>query len=127
MRSTLKTMAFAGVLAIGGLAMLHVSAHAGCGGVRSGGTYGGGHSFAAGYGNRGGSCCGGGTSAMIMPVMGTGGYAPAWSPGVAPAAYPQAVPQPAAAGAQYTCPMHPSVVSATPGSCPYCHMALQRR
>ena len=51
MRSTLKTMALAGVLAIGGLAMIHVPAHAGCGGggYRSTGGYGGGHSFNAGY------------------------------------------------------------------------------
>lgn len=127
MRSTLKTMAFAGVLAIGGLAMFHLSAHAGCGGGRSGGGYGGGHSFGAGYGSRGGSCGGGecGMSGMAMPGMNMGAYAPA--PGYAPVAYPQAPPQPAAASAQYTCPMHPTVLSGAPGSCPYCHMALQRR
>ena len=129
MRSTLKTMAFAGVLAIGGLATFHVSAHAGCGGgggYRSTGGYGGGHSFGAGsYGSRGGGGCGGGCgmAGMGMPAMNMAGYAPQTAPGYAPAA----APQPAAAGAQYTCPMHPSVVSATPASCPYCHMALQRR
>jgi Cu+-exporting ATPase len=68
-----------------------------------------------------------GMPAMAMPAMNMAGYAPQTAPGYAPAAYPPAAPQPAATGAQYTCPMHPSVVSATPASCPYCHMALQRR
>ena len=27
-------------------------------------------------------------------------------------------------GSYYTCPMHPSVVSSTPGSCPVCNMSL---
>src|SRR5579859_5936153 len=31
---------------------------------------------------------------------------------------------PAAPGAQYTCPMHPEIVQAGPGSCPKCGMAL---
>jgi len=31
---------------------------------------------------------------------------------------------PAASGGEYTCPMHPEVRSATPGSCPKCGMAL---
>jgi len=35
-----------------------------------------------------------------------------------------APPPPAPAGAQYTCPMHPEVVQAGPGSCPKCGMAL---
>ena len=126
MRSTLKTMAFAGVLAIGGLAMIHVSAHAGCGGA---GGY-------RGNGARGGGGCGVGCGmpgmnmpGMAMPAMNMGGYAsaPQAAPAHTPAAHPQAAPQPGAAGAQYTCPMHPTVVSATPGSCPFCHMALQRR
>lgn len=26
--------------------------------------------------------------------------------------------------AQYTCPMHPEVVSGSPGTCPKCHMDL---
>ena len=132
MRSTLTTMALAGVLAIGGLAMFHVPAHAGCGGgggYRNTGGYGGGHTFGGGYyGGRGGGCGSGcGMSGMSMSGMNMGAYAPAPAAGYAPAAYPQAAPPPAAAAAQYTCPMHPSVVSATPGSCPYCHMALQRR
>jgi hypothetical protein len=124
MRSTLMTMAFADVLAIVGLAMFHLSAQAGCGGGRIGGGYGGGHSFGTGYGSRGGSC-GGGMSGMSMPGMNMGAPAPA--PGYAPTAYPQAASRPASAGTQYTCPMHPLVVSATPASCPYCRMALQGR
>ena len=28
---------------------------------------------------------------------------------------------------KWQCPMHPTVLSGAPGSCPYCHMALQRR
>lgn len=31
------------------------------------------------------------------------------------------------APAAYACPMHPSETSATPGSCPKCHMALRKR
>jgi P-type Cu+ transporter len=34
-------------------------------------------------------------------------------------------PVPVAAGTRYTCPMHPEVVSDTPGSCPFCGMALE--
>jgi Cu+-exporting ATPase len=34
---------------------------------------------------------------------------------------------PAAAAAEYTCPMHPEVVSDRPGSCPICGMALEPR
>jgi hypothetical protein len=137
MRSTLKPMALAGALAIGGLAMIDVPAQAGCGGggYRSTGGYGGGYTFNSGYyGARGGGGCGGGCGmsgmsmpGMSMPGMNMGAYASSPAPGNAPAAYPQPAPQPAVAGAQYTCPMHPTVASATPGSCPYCHMALQRR
>ena len=36
-----------------------------------------------------------------------------------------AMEAPAAAGAQWTCPMHPEVVRDRPGSCPICGMALE--
>src|SRR5688572_11188907 len=36
----------------------------------------------------------------------------------------KARPEAAPAGAQYTCPMHPEIVQAGPGSCPKCGMAL---
>jgi Cu+-exporting ATPase len=38
---------------------------------------------------------------------------------------PQKDPEPAKAGAIYTCPMHPEVRQAGPGSCPICGMALE--
>src|SRR5262245_9091020 len=34
---------------------------------------------------------------------------------------------PAAAGGEWTCPMHPEVVQKGPGSCPICGMALEPR
>jgi Cu+-exporting ATPase len=37
----------------------------------------------------------------------------------------QAPAPPPKAGADYTCPMHPDVVHAGPGACPYCGMALE--
>jgi Cu+-exporting ATPase len=44
-----------------------------------------------------------------------------------PAAYTRQVvaPKPAPAGAIYTCPMHPQIRQAGPGSCPICGMALE--
>jgi hypothetical protein len=42
----------------------------------------------------------------------------------APAKTPQAQPAPTAASAQYVCPMHLEVVSAKPGACSKCGMAL---
>ncbi|MEP7122412.1 MAG: heavy metal translocating P-type ATPase [Byssovorax sp.] len=47
---------------------------------------------------------------------------------VHPAAAAQAPPTPsppAAAGALYTCPMHPEIVQKGPGACPICGMALE--
>src|SRR4029077_3657657 len=40
-----------------------------------------------------------------------------------PAAHAAAAP--AAAGMQWTCPMHPEIVRDAPGSCPICGMALE--
>ena len=53
--------------------------------------------------------------------------APASRPVQAPAA--SSVPQPsaAAAGGEYTCPMHPEIVTRAPGACPICGMALEPR
>ena len=34
---------------------------------------------------------------------------------------------PAAAGGQWTCPMHPEIVRNAPGDCPICGMALEPR
>jgi len=38
---------------------------------------------------------------------------------------PQPEPAPAPPGTTYTCPMHPEIVQAGPGSCPKCGMALE--
>lgn len=37
------------------------------------------------------------------------------------------VAQDSAAAAEYTCPMHPEIVRSTPGDCPLCGMALERK
>ena len=42
-----------------------------------------------------------------------------------PAAYLRAKPAAAPAGTIYTCPMHPEIRQAGPGSCPICGMALE--
>src|SRR5690348_16124247 len=42
--------------------------------------------------------------------------------GPAPVAAPAA---PAPAGTKYTCPMHPEIISNSPGTCPKCGMALE--
>ena len=53
--------------------------------------------------------------------------APASRPVQTPAA--SSVPQAsaAAAGGEYTCPMHPEIVTRAPGACPICGMALEPR
>lgn len=45
----------------------------------------------------------------------------------APSAPPAATEPPALTSVEYTCPMHPEVVSSRPGSCPKCGMALEPR
>ena len=62
---------------------------------------------------------------------------PGISSGISPAAASRPVqispassaPQPsaAAAGVEYTCPMHPEIVTRAPGACPICGMALEPR
>jgi Cu+-exporting ATPase len=53
---------------------------------------------------------------------------PAKYSGETPATSAMPAPEPApAAGAVYTCPMHPEVVKSGPGSCPICGMALEPR
>jgi hypothetical protein len=46
------------------------------------------------------------------------------TPAPAPAAPAASI---AATKPQYYCPMHPSVTSTAPGTCPICQMALKRR
>ncbi|HWE36677.1 MAG TPA: heavy metal-binding domain-containing protein [Isosphaeraceae bacterium] len=91
----------------------------GCGG--GGGGYRTGiNRFGYGYRARGmGSCgCGG----MMMSGM-SGMVGMNMTPSVAAPQAQAAAPATRASGA-YTCPMHPTVVSATPGACPICGMAL---
>jgi hypothetical protein len=114
----MRTTIVAGVLAVGGLLVAADLAHAGCGGGGGTRTYG-----RVSYSGGG---CGSGCSMMNTGGMSMPGMAmPAMNMGAAQA--PAAAAPAAAAGHYYTCPMHPSVASATPGSCPYCHMALSYR
>jgi hypothetical protein len=128
MRLKTRMMVAAGILAAGGLLASAGLAHAGCGG--GGGSWGT-RTCGRPAAYSGGGCCGSGCGMMNMGGMSMGGMAmpaPAMNIGTttqAPAA-PTAAPA-ATAGHYYTCPMHPSVVSATPGACPYCHMALSYR
>jgi Cu+-exporting ATPase len=46
---------------------------------------------------------------------------------LAPSPPPLPVAPPAAPGVEYTCPMHPEVISDRPGPCPKCGMALEPR
>jgi len=141
MRSTVLMTIFA----IGGLAAGATSTHAQCGGgggggggYYRGGGYGGGHTFGrtysagsfGGYGgcNMGGMQMGGmqmpapQVTAASMPGMDMNGpAAPAAPPG------PAATATPTAAAPSYYCPMHPSVMSTFPATCPYCQMALKRK
>src|SRR4051812_27861400 len=117
MRLMLRTMAMAGVLAVGGLLAATSLAHAGgcCGGGGSQGFV-----SRAAYGAPGGqagySCCSPGGMAMGGMSM----AAPAPTPQNGMAGMNMAAPAPpAAAVAQYYCPMHPTVVSPVPATCPY--------
>ena len=139
----LRTVGLVGAVALLGLTAGTGIAHAGgcCGGGgRAGGYsggYGGGHTFGrtayAGHSAGGMSCCSMGGMGMGGMNMAAMPMAPAQTYGVNMQAMPMngyAAPAAApgtAAAARYTCPMHPGVVSATPGSCPYCGMALTRR
>ena len=144
MRMRLGTIALAGILAIGGGQASSNRALAQCGGggySRSSGVYGG-HTFGQGtYAGSsampmgmgmgmasmpmGGMCMGsmpmGGMQNMNMADM--QGMNMGANTAMAPAA-PTALNTPAAP-AQYYCPMHPSVVSSRPGTCPYCRMPLR--
>jgi Cu+-exporting ATPase len=46
---------------------------------------------------------------------------------VRPASAPQDAPKDTGSRAEFTCPMHPEIVRAQPGSCPICGMALEPR
>jgi hypothetical protein len=136
MQMTFRTVLVFGVAALAGVSLGVTPAHAQCcggggGGYRGG--FGGGHTFAqTAYGGYGGSCCHGmsmgGTAmpamqapAASMPGMNMSGYAYTQAPVTAAPA--TAAP---AATARYHCPMHPSVVTSYPATCPYCGMALTR-
>ena len=95
---------------------------------------GGGHSYAArtnSGGGGGGACVNMGGMNMAGMAMSGASMPPMNMPGMTTGAAPAqpqfaTTPAPASApaGASYTCPMHPSVLSAVPGACPVCHMAL---
>ncbi len=53
--------------------------------------------------------------------------APASRPVRTPTASRVAQPSAAAASVEYTCPMHPEIVTRAPGACPICGMALEPR
>ena len=148
MKRAFQTVGVIGAIAVGSLLVGIDSVQAGgCGGGGSSrGGYGGGHFFSratyapTGCGsncNMGGMRMGGMTmpmpaaqaAAAPMQGMNMGAEAPAVAPAapmtgmnLGAAAQPSGV-----AAANYSCPMHPSVVSGGPASCPYCGMALKRR
>jgi P-type Cu+ transporter len=53
--------------------------------------------------------------------------APASRPVQAPTGSSAPQPSATAAGGEYTCPMHPEIVTRAPGACPICGMALEPR
>jgi hypothetical protein len=131
MRLTLRTMALTGLFAsaFGALVFAAMPARAGCGGGGSRGGAWGGHTFGrASYGgySAGRSGCGMAMPGMSMPMNGDGSAVQGAGNASGGTYVNAGTGQPTAAGS-YTCSMHPGVVSSTPGSCPYCGMALSRR
>ena len=145
MKRAFQTVGLIGAIAVGSLLVGIDSVQAGgCGGGGSSrGGYGGGHFFSrasyapSGCGsncNMGGMRMGGMTMPMraaqapAAPMQGMNMEAPAAATVPMQGMNLGAAAQPSgAAAANYTCPMHPSVVSGGPASCPYCGMALKRR
>ena len=157
MKRAFQTGGLVGAFVVGSLLVGVGSARAGgCGGGTARGGYGGGHFFsraAAAPAGCGANCNMGGmpmTTAQAPAASMQGMNMPSYGQYAAPAAphqgmsmgapaaalsaapmqgmYRAAAVQPSrAVGASYTCPMHPSVVSAGPGTCPYCRMALEKK
>lgn len=126
MRLTLRAVIVAGLTAVGGLLATISPAHAGgcCGGGAA-------KSFpsraaysSAPRAGSGSSCCQMGGMAMSGMAMAAPVAAPQNGMAGMTAAAPATAP---AAGSQYYCPMHPTVASAGPATCPYCQMALKKR
>jgi Cu+-exporting ATPase len=60
-------------------------------------------------------------------VLSTGHAEAATSPGTSPLTSSETTQRSPLSSTEYTCPMHPEVVSDRPGSCPKCGMALEPR
>ena len=105
MMQRIRMLAAVGVMAVVAVAVVPAMAKGSWGGRRT----------------RAASSCGCGVAMPAGAAMPGMTMAPSATQTYAPAT---AAP---AAAHSYTCPMHPSVVSVAPGSCPYCHMALTYR